>query len=262
MSHSPDHFGKDQPLNHSVKAFFGGFFDHHEQHGQEVSQPLFAALDTFRDVLLGMLLLMLTLASMIVYLKQEPALQTIFILHLRTSLIFYGLGWLIFRVGRSTWLAWSRLERLHRVLREEKYEIDHHRGQEREELKALYAAKGFEGEMLDDVVSVLMANEDRLLKVMMEEELGYRLESVDHPLRIGLYASIGGLFALGYFFLLMSLALTTNITLFITLIALPICLSASLYAYLQKNRMISAFIWNLGIIALAASINYLITMSF
>lgn len=259
MSDQSQHFGEEKPLQHSVKAYFKGFFDHHEQHGSEVSQPIFAALDTFKDVLLGLLLFILTLSTLIVYLREDSNLQTIFLFHLRNSLVLFGAGWLIFRVGRSVWLTWNRLERLHRVLREEKYEIDHHRQQEKEELKALYAAKGFKGKLLDDVVSVLMANEDRLLKVMMEEELGYRLESVDHPIKTGIYSLLGGLFALLYFFTLIHFFITASIPLFIALIGIPIGLSSSLYAYLEGNRPVPAFIWNFGIISLAATIIYFIS---
>ncbi len=91
-------------------------------------------------------------------------------------------------MGRSAWLGWSRLERLHRILAQEKWEIEHNREQEREELGVLYAAKGFEGKLLEDVLDVLMADGDRLLKVMVEEELGLTLESQVHPLKQGLGA--------------------------------------------------------------------------
>ena len=58
---------------------------------------------------------------------------------------------------------------------EERFEIAHHRGQEKEELTELYALKGFKGELLDQVINVLMADDNRLLSVMLEEELGLEL---------------------------------------------------------------------------------------
>jgi VIT1/CCC1 family predicted Fe2+/Mn2+ transporter len=56
---------------------------------------------------------------------------------------------------------------------------------EREEVMALYAAKGLRDPLLSQVVDVLCADEDRLLKIMMEEELGLSVYHVNHPLLVG-----------------------------------------------------------------------------
>src|SRR6185295_12766345 len=79
------------------------------------------------------------------------------------------------------------------VLEQERWEIEHHRQQERDELKELYRAKGFEGKLLEDVLDVLMADDDRLLKVMLEEEMGLQLAQLDHPMKQGLGAAFGAL---------------------------------------------------------------------
>src|SRR5262249_44443752 len=118
------------------------------------------------------------------------ALLWLFGLHWAALLIFSG-AWLIWKTGRSAWLGWSRIERLHRIVAQEKWEIEHHRQQEREELGALYAAKGFEGKLLEDVLDVLMADNDRLLRVMVEEELGLSLHSQEHPLKQATGAFLG-----------------------------------------------------------------------
>ena len=107
----------------------------------------------------------------------------------------FTFGWFLWKIGRSAWLGWSRLERLHRVMAEEKWEIEHHRKQERTELKALYEAKGFEGKLLEDVLDVLMADEERTLQIMLEEELGLSLEQQEHPLKQSMGAAIGTLSA-------------------------------------------------------------------
>lgn len=69
--------------------------------------------------------------------------------------------------------------------------------QERAEVRALYAAKGFQGPLLDRVVDTLCADDDRLMKVMMEEELGLSMHHINHPLIVGVWnfagALIGGL---------------------------------------------------------------------
>jgi len=69
----------------------------------------------------------------------------------------------------------------------ERHEIRTDLEHEREEVHALYAAKGFQEPLLTQVVDTLCADEDRLLKVMMEEELGLFLYHVNHPLLVGLW---------------------------------------------------------------------------
>jgi VIT1/CCC1 family predicted Fe2+/Mn2+ transporter len=73
----------------------------------------------------------------------------------------------------------------------ERHEIREDFEQEREEVRALYAAKGFREPLLTQVVDVLCADEDRLLKVMMEEELGLSMYHVNHPLLVGLWNFAG-----------------------------------------------------------------------
>ena len=41
----------------------------------------------------------------------------------------------------------------------------------------------FSGKLLDEVIDVLMADDNRLLQVMLEEELGLSLETYEHPLK-------------------------------------------------------------------------------
>ena len=66
---------------------------------------------------------------------------------------------------------------------------------EREEVRELYAAKGFRDPLLTQIVETLSADDDRLLKVMMEEELGLSLYHVNHPLIVGLWNFAGALVA-------------------------------------------------------------------
>ncbi len=49
---------------------------------------------------------------------------------------------------------------------------------EREEIREIYASKGFEGDLLDQVVATITANRDKWLETMMDEEL--HLQPVDN----------------------------------------------------------------------------------
>ncbi len=81
-------------------------------------------------------------------------------------------------------------------LERERHEIRTDFEHEREEVRALYAAKGFQEPLLTQIVDTLCADDDRLLKVMMEEELGLSLFHVNHPLLVGLW-NFGGAAAAG-----------------------------------------------------------------
>lgn len=202
-----------------------------EPHGFELPPHLFAALDTARHLALLILILFIIL--------QE-----------RSTLILglFSLGALIGFSGRSAWLGWSQLERLHRNLKQEHYEIEHHRSQEREELKALYTSKGFQEPLLGQVVDVLMADENRLLRVMLEEEMGLSLESTEHPLKYCLGSFVGGLATI----LLCSLSLLfSSGWILIILCFLIMGVTAAIAAHLEKNKLIPSTIWSLGIGALA-----------
>ena len=57
----------------------------------------------------------------------------------------------------------------HRAI--EYWEVDHIPDMEREEIREIYRKKGFEGELLEQVVTVITANRDRWVEVMMKDEL-------------------------------------------------------------------------------------------
>ena len=50
---------------------------------------------------------------------------------------------------------------------------------ERQEIRNIYAAKGFSGELLDQVVDTITANQETWLATMMDEEL--HLQPVQAP---------------------------------------------------------------------------------
>ncbi len=211
-----DHFEGKDPLEHLKDARLKGLAASAEIHGVEISGSLSAACAAAQET--AFLILLLQGVALI------PVLA----------------GWGLWKVGRSAILGWARLERMHRLIEEERYEIEHHRPQEKEELRALYAAKGFKGKLLDEAVEVLMADDNRLLMVMLQEELGLTIESLEHPLKQAAGAGIGVLIACGLIFAPSPYAPFALIG-----------LAAALAARTSGNRVIPAVIWNCAVATLA-----------
>ncbi len=230
------HFAGKDALSHILEK-------KEEIHGSEIPRPLALGLETASETAFLLLLLyfILTLGG-----SSFPVLP----------LIAFSLGWTAWKTGRAGWLGWTRLERLHRLIEQEKYEIEHHRPQEREELVALYRSKGFEGKLLNDVVDVLMADSDRLLKVMLEEEMGLTLGIEEHPLKLGFGAFLGAFTAstLALLFFYALPAYGVIIASFLTL-----SLSALLHAWKEKNRLLDAVVWNLAVGTLSFGIVYFLS---
>lgn len=233
-----NHFKGKDALQHVIDARIKGREASAEVHGTELPGHVSAAADSAKETAFILLLLWTLLGS------QAHWLMLVLIS-----------GWLVWKTGRSAILGWSRLERLHRVIEEERWEIEHHRPQEKEELRALYAAKGFSGKLLDEAVEVLMADDNRLLEVMLQEELGLALESYEHPLKQAAGAVLG---VVGSSFI-MSLGLFALPAWGPSLCAaLIIALSAGTTAQLERNRPLPAIVWNLAIAALGAGAAYLL----
>ncbi|MES2273575.1 MAG: VIT1/CCC1 transporter family protein [Chlamydiota bacterium] len=239
------HFKGKAAIQHVIDARLKGKAASAEIHGTELPGHYSAAADAAKETALILLVLWAVFSE--IHFSPFP-------MHL--ILIVFTSGWLVWKVGRSAILGWARLERLHRVIEEERFEIEHHRPQEKEELIALYAAKGFSGKLLDEVIDVLMADDNRLLQIMLEEELGLKLESYEHPLKQAAGAFVGvvgaalilsfGLFALPNW----GAALCAS---------LVIALSAGTTAQLEKNRPLPSIIWNLAVAALAAGLSFFIS---
>lgn len=239
---SSSHFNNKEAIAHVVEKQTLGIVGAGEVHGTEIPGHLSAAADSAKETAVYLSIVFVILSH-----YQMTHKETLYF----TFLFFLAV--LLWKTGRSAWLGWTRLERLHRIIAEEKWEIDHHRGQERIELKALYEAKGFHGKLLDDVVDVLMADGDRLLKVMVEEELGLSLENQQHPLKQALGAFIGTMIAglmigLGFYF-------SKEIGVFAAAL-LVIVLSSIFAARYEKNNSVHAVIWNIGIALVSIATAY------
>lgn len=241
-----DHFeGKSVP-DHLIEARKKGAQASKEIHGAEPSGHLFAGFDASKTTAF-----LLTSLSFILTLFPFPEKHTIYLISL------FAIGLLFYLVGRSALIGWGRLERVHRVICEEKNEIKKNREQEQEELMELYRAKGFSGKLLDQVVEVLMADDDRLLEVMLQEELGLTLESFEHPIKQSTGAGLGVIVAYlitisGYFmfgFLGMLCAATATVAI------------ASVFeAKMQRNDITRNLLWNIAVLLASLELGYLISL--
>ncbi len=244
----PSHFKGKEAVEHVIEAQTRGIISAAEIHGEEAPGHISAGADAARETAIALLLLGVILAHLSI------PFSTLWLL-----LALFSVGWLVWKIGRSAWLGWARLERLHRIVAEERWEIEHHREQEREELAALYEAKGFHGKLLEDVMDVLMSDGDRLLRVMLEEELGLSLEKQEHPLKQGLGAGIGTLIAIVFCGFLFFLFPTWGLLISALVV---MALAGAISARYEKNRVIPAMVWSAGIGALAFGCVYFLLHTF
>lgn len=244
MSENYKHFEGKETAEHLRAAREKGAKATAEVHGTEMPGYLSAFADSLREtsiLLIGMWILLSSFNS-----AQTKILWV---------LSLFSIGWLFWKVGRSSLLGWARLERLHRLIEQEQWEIEHHRAQEKEELTAMYKQKGLSGKLLEQVIEVLMADDNRLLRVMLEEELGLTLETYEHPLKQAAGAGLGVITAIvgatiGFFIGGFLGATILLIILFggVTLIA----------SKREGNELIKSLVWNLAVGVLATVSIYLI----
>ncbi len=236
-----NHFeGKSVP-DHLKDARMKGAKAAAEIHGTEISGQKSAFADTIKDTSLTMTLLWILLSPLL------PVKQTFIILAL-----FFA-GWILWKTARSEGFGRARLDRLHRVIEEERWEIEHHRDQEREELIELYQAKGFKGELLTKVIDVLMADDNRLLEIMLEEELGIPLEAYEHPLQQASGAFLGALVVFGigclsYLFFSSYGLIASFFILFL--------FSGVFTAKIERVAQVPSFVRNVAIFGLSAGLVY------
>lgn len=245
---SSDHFQGKTVVEHLKDARQKGATASSEIHGTEMPGHLSAFADGLKEIALGLLILWAVLTETAI------AYSTIWAI-----LILFSFGWVLWKTGRSALLGWARIERLHRVIEEERWEIEHHRYQEKEELTEMYRAKGLEGRLLEEVIDVLMADDNRLLQIMLEEELGLTLEAFEHPLKQASGAlcgtSIGALCSLAIFWIFPSSG--------IPLASLGlVVISSLLTCKLEKGAFMPRLVWNLAIAGLSLGATYFLAHLF
>ncbi len=231
----PTHFDGKEAIKHVTENYAKGVIASSEIHGAEIPGAISAGADAAKETAVIFLFFWT-----ILHLLHLPKAQILVIL------ASFFLGFILWRVGRSAILGWARLERLHRIAAQEKWEIQHNRLQEREELTALYAAKGFQGKLLSDVMDVLMSDEDILLRVMLEEELGLSLGVHEHPLKQAFGAFFGVL--LSFSFCALTLYFFPRLGPIFGCLGV-VGITSLISAKYEQNDLIHALVWNIGLIA-------------
>ncbi|HEX2494844.1 MAG TPA: VIT1/CCC1 transporter family protein [Steroidobacter sp.] len=101
-----------------------------------------------------------------------------------------------FSMAASNYLSVkSEREDVERRRRQEERHIRHVPDGEREEIRQIFAGKGFAGELLEQIVAVITAREEVWVNTMLTEEHGLSLAS-RNPIRAGL-ATFGAFLAVG-----------------------------------------------------------------
>src|SRR5689334_1744716 len=101
MADQPIHFKGKDAVGHVAEAQAQGIISAAEIHGTEIPGHLSAGADAARETSLILAIFWVFGASWL-------------------YLLLFGGAWLIWKAGRSAWLGWSRIERLHRIVAQEK----------------------------------------------------------------------------------------------------------------------------------------------
>lgn len=242
------HFKGKDAISHVIDAQKEGIISSSEVHGQEPSGFRVAFIDALRDT--ALFLLLVSSPLFFIHLPLRERLNLV---------LFTAAGWIVWKTGRSALLGWSRLERLHRIVEQERWEIEHHRQQERAELAELYRAKGFSGQLLEDVIDVLMSDADRLLRVMIEEELGLSLEKQEHPILQAWGAFLGSIVAA---LILIPTYIYLPPFVLVLFAAILFLLAGYLLAEANDNQKIPGSIWHLGLGMLSFGLTYFLFSGF
>jgi hypothetical protein len=239
------HFKGKGVLEHLHEARKKGHLASRENHGIEAAGHIMGGADAAKETAIYAILV-----SIIGEALSLPS-RDIFIL---IGLTLIGL--LLWKAGRGGSLAWSRLERVEKLVRDEKHEIETNRDEEKAELREIYEAKGLSGDLLDKVIDVLMADDNKLLGVMLEDELGVTLESFEHPLKQAFGAGIG-VFLSG---IILSIGFTISNQLGVFFAGyITVAVSSYVMAKVEQIRVMHSIIWNLSITFMATAGTYFLT---
>ena len=130
---------------------------------------------------------------------------------------------------------------------------------EREEIRQIYAQKGFSGELLEDIVDTITADEDRWIETMLVDEYGFTLDPAS-PIRAATvtFVSFVVVGCVPIFPLMFSSMLTANQTFALSAgaTALTFVAIGAIRGHVLKSSMVRNAIETLIIGAAAATLAY------
>src|SRR2546422_293776 len=115
MTSPPDHFQGKPIADHLREARRRGAIASAEIHGTEMPGQIAACADALRETSIALLVLWVIFSH---FLPFQSTWE---------YLLLFSAGWVLWKTARSALLGWARIERLHRVIEEERWEIEHHR---------------------------------------------------------------------------------------------------------------------------------------
>lgn len=236
------HFGSKSVIEHLKAAREKGKRATESHHALETPGHLIGGADGAREAAL-----IIMIVSILFHQLSIPSDKMMILL----SMIMFAL--ILWRSGRGALLGWNRLERLNKLIADEKYEIQHNREEEKAELTEMYRAKGFSEPLLSKVIDVLMADDNKLLGVMLEEELGVSLESYEHPLKQALGAGAGVFLASSA--LLCGFMIDPFFGPIVTAYSV-IFIASGIMAKIEKICLTNTIIWNLSLAFMVSMSTY------
>src|ERR1700722_14486564 len=97
-----DHFGNKDPLKHVLEKRIEGSLTIGEAHGIEIPHPISQAAESAKE-------------SALLFLLLSP-------LQLSLHYLFcFFVALLLWKGGRAAWIGWSRLERYHQLIEQERF---------------------------------------------------------------------------------------------------------------------------------------------
>ena len=151
--------------------------------------------------------------------------------------------------------------------KQEEWEIDHLREQEKDEIRSIYKKKGFGGELLEDIVRVITSRRKVWVDTMMREELGL-IKDERNPIDRSVSTFVGfnviGLIPLFPFvvFLIIGSEITSDVFLYsIISVVVAFFLVGMIKGRIVKKSIIQSGINTIIIGSIAASTAYVIGYS-
>jgi len=175
-------------------------------------------------------------------------------------LLIFAFSLFFFKIFIVAFSSWSKFERLHKIIEDKKWHIEHQRDEEKKELEAIYKAKGFSHKLLHDVIDTLSSDDNRLLQVMLEEEMGISLGSFIHPIKQAFGSALGMIFA-SILFVIFYFLLPLNICFFLAAVVILVT-SSIISSKFERTKTSKEIIWDLAIAIVIVLITHFSSMIF